>query len=216
MFLDYYACSKLDVEGAAKFVEGVANGCRQSACALVGGETAEMPGIYQSGEYDAGGAAIGAIKQGATILPDTASMTEGDVLIGMASSGVHSNGFSLVRRIVETQGISYSDACPWSSGENLGTALLTPTKIYVSRSASAPTLPSSRISSARPGCRARRKELAAFGRVQMAQERGPFGEFGACEDFQHRSWYGTCCQPGERQDDHGPTTGVWREGLRGG
>ncbi|CAI9625012.1 unnamed protein product [Alternaria burnsii] len=131
MFLDYYACSKLDVEGAAKFVEGVANGCRQSACALVGGETAEMPGIYQSGEYDAGGAAIGAIKQGATILPDTASMTEGDVLIGMASSGVHSNGFSLVRRIVETQGISYSDACPWSSGENLGTALLTPTKIYV-------------------------------------------------------------------------------------
>ncbi|KAJ5030286.1 PurM, Phosphoribosylaminoimidazole synthetase [Bipolaris maydis] len=131
MFLDYYACSKLDVEGAAKFVEGVANGCRQSACALVGGETAEMPGIYQKGEYDAGGAAIGAIKQGATILPDTASMAEGDVLLGLASSGVHSNGFSLVRRIVEAQGMSYRDTCPWSSGENLGTALLTPTKIYV-------------------------------------------------------------------------------------
>ncbi|KAE8833459.1 hypothetical protein PTNB73_05153 [Pyrenophora teres f. teres] len=131
MFLDYYACSKLDVEAAAKFVEGVANGCRQSACALVGGETAEMPGIYQKGEYDAGGAAIGAIKRGVTILPDTASMAEGDVLLGLASSGVHSNGFSLVRRIVEAQGMSYSDTCPWNSGENIGTTLLTPTKIYV-------------------------------------------------------------------------------------
>lgn len=131
MFLDYYACSKLDVEGAAKFVEGVANGCRQSGAALVGGETAEMPGIYKAGEYDAGGAAIGAIKKGTTILPDTAAMREGDVLLGMASSGVHSNGFSLVRRIVETKGLSFHDACPWSEGENIGTALLTPTRIYV-------------------------------------------------------------------------------------
>ena len=131
MFLDYYACSKLDVESAAKFIEGVANGCRQSGCALVGGETAEMPGIYQSGEYDAGGAAIGAIRQNTTILPDTAAMQEGDVLLGMASSGVHSNGFSLVRRIVETKGIAYSDPCPWNESLNLGTSLLEPTKIYV-------------------------------------------------------------------------------------
>ncbi|EAT83154.2 hypothetical protein SNOG_09889 [Parastagonospora nodorum SN15] len=131
MFLDYYACSKLDVESAAKFVEGVANGCRQSGAALVGGETAEMPGIYQRGEYDAGGAAIGAIKRGVPILPDTASMVEGDVLLGLASSGVHSNGFSLVRKIIERTGMSFHDAAPWSEGHTIGTALLTPTKIYV-------------------------------------------------------------------------------------
>ncbi|KAF2852559.1 phosphoribosylformylglycinamidine cyclo-ligase-like protein [Plenodomus tracheiphilus IPT5] len=131
MFLDYYACSKLDVEGAAKFVEGVAEGCRQSGAALVGGETAEMPGIYKEGEYDAGGAAIGAIKRGTTILPDFAAMGEGDVLLGLASSGVHSNGFSLVRRIVERQGLSFHDACPWQHGTDIGTALLTPTRIYV-------------------------------------------------------------------------------------
>ncbi|KAJ4401136.1 hypothetical protein N0V91_008158 [Didymella pomorum] len=131
MFLDYYACSRLDVATTAKFIEGVANGCRQSGAALVGGETAEMPGIYQEGEYDAGGAAIGAIRKGATILPDTASMREGDVLLGMSSSGVHSNGFSLVRKIVERSGLSFHDTAPWSPEQNIGTALLTPTKIYV-------------------------------------------------------------------------------------
>jgi homoserine kinase len=131
MFLDYYACSRLDIESAAKFVEGVANGCRQSGAALVGGETAEMPGIYKDGEYDAGGAAIGAIKRGVPILPDMASMVEGDVLLGLASSGVHSNGFSLVRKIVERSGLSFHDPAPWSEGQNIGTALLTPTKIYV-------------------------------------------------------------------------------------
>ncbi|KAI8932393.1 hypothetical protein NX059_010580 [Plenodomus lindquistii] len=131
MFLDYYACSKLDVESAAKFVEGVAEGCRQSGAALVGGETAEMPGIYKEGEYDAGGAAIGAIKRGVPILPDYAAMQEGDVLLGMASAGVHSNGFSLVRRIVEKQGLSFHDPCPWQQGADIGTALLTPTRIYV-------------------------------------------------------------------------------------
>lgn len=131
MFLDYYACSQLDVEGAAKFVEGVADGCRQSGAALVGGETAEMPGIYSKGEYDAGGAAIGAIKRGTTILPDFAAMRPGDVLLGLASSGVHSNGFSLVRRIIETQGLNFHDPCPWIDGTDIGTALLTPTRIYV-------------------------------------------------------------------------------------
>lgn len=131
MFLDYYACSKLDVQSAVKFVEGVANGCRQSGAALVGGETAEMPGIYQQGEYDAGGCAIGAIKRGATILPDTAAMAPGDVLLGLASSGVHSNGFSLVRKIIEKKGLSFHDTAPWSANETVGGSLLTPTRIYV-------------------------------------------------------------------------------------
>ncbi|ORY08058.1 phosphoribosylformylglycinamidine cyclo-ligase-like protein [Clohesyomyces aquaticus] len=131
MFLDYYACSKLDVESAAAFVRGVADGCRQSACALVGGETAEMPGLYQAGEYDAGGAAIGAIKKGTTILPDKQAMEAGDVLLGLASNGAHSNGFSLIRKIIETKGLSFHDAAPWSLEESVGTSLLAPTKIYV-------------------------------------------------------------------------------------
>lgn len=131
MFLDYYACSKLDVQSAVKFVEGVANGCRLSGAALVGGETAEMPGIYQQGEYDAGGCAIGAIKKGAVILPDTAAMAPGDVLLGLSSSGVHSNGFSLVRKIVEKTGLSFHDAAPWSKNDTVGGSLLTPTRIYV-------------------------------------------------------------------------------------
>ncbi|KAK7190312.1 hypothetical protein DPSP01_006136 [Paraphaeosphaeria sporulosa] len=131
MFLDYYACSKLDVQSAVKFVEGVANGCRLSGAALVGGETAEMPGIYQQGEYDAGGCAIGAIKKGATILPDTAAMAPGDILLGLSSSGVHSNGFSLVRKIIEKKGLSFHDTAPWSANETVGGSLLTPTRIYV-------------------------------------------------------------------------------------
>jgi homoserine kinase len=131
IFLDYYACSKLSVESAAKFVEGVANGCRLSGAALVGGETAEMPGIYQDGEYDAGGCAVGAIRRGVTILPDTVAMVEGDILLGLASSGVHSNGFSLVRKIIEKKGLSFRDAAPWSTGETIGASLLTPTRIYV-------------------------------------------------------------------------------------
>jgi homoserine kinase len=131
IFLDYYACSKLNVENTAKFVEGVANGCRLSGAALVGGETAEMPGIYSEGEYDAGGCAVGAIRRGVPILPDTAAMLEGDVLLGLSSSGVHSNGFSLVRKIIERKGLSFHDAAPWSTGETLGASLLTPTRIYV-------------------------------------------------------------------------------------
>lgn len=131
MFLDYYACSKLNVENTVKFVEGVANGCRLAGAALVGGETAEMPGIYQQGEYDAGGCAIGAIKKGATILPDLAGMAEGDVLLGLASSGVHSNGFSLVRKIIEKKELSFHDTAPWSIKETIGESLLTPTRIYV-------------------------------------------------------------------------------------
>ncbi|KAF2729929.1 phosphoribosylformylglycinamidine cycl [Polyplosphaeria fusca] len=131
MFLDYYATSKLDVKSAAAFVSGVADGCRQAGAALVGGETAEMPGLYQKGEYDAGGAAIGAIRRQDRILPHKEDMCEGDVLLGLASNGVHSNGFSLVRKIIERKGLSFHDDAPWSQGETVGASLLAPTRIYV-------------------------------------------------------------------------------------
>lgn len=131
MFLDYYSCSKLHPADAAAFVSGVAVGCKQSNCALVGGETAEMPGIYHGDDYDAAGAAIGVMKKTAR-LPRLTSMSEGDVLLGLASNGVHSNGFSLVRRIVEHAGLKYTDSCPWdSNASSVGESLLTPTRIYV-------------------------------------------------------------------------------------
>ncbi|KAI7570205.1 phosphoribosylformylglycinamidine cyclo-ligase-like protein [Hortaea werneckii] len=130
-FMDYYACSKLDVRDATRFVEGVAEGCRQAGCALVGGETAEMPGMYQGKEFDAGGAATGALKRGRKVLPDKAAMKEGDILIGLKSSGVHSNGFSLVRKIIEKVGLSFTDQAPWDKGTTVGKSLLEPTRIYV-------------------------------------------------------------------------------------
>src|SRR5688572_31137158 len=104
-FLDYYATGKLEVESAATVVEGIARACKESGCALIGGETAEMPGLYAKGDFDLAGFAVGAVERGA-ILPKTASMKEGDVLIGIASSGVHSNGYSLVRKVVEKSGLS--------------------------------------------------------------------------------------------------------------
>ena len=131
-FLDYYSTSKLDVDAAASFVEGIAQGCRSAGCALVGGETAEMPGMYSEGEFDAAGQATGAIAKGRKVLPDVAAMKEGDVLLGLASSGAHSNGFSLIRKIVEERaGLDYSDLAPWASGVSVAEALLTPTRIYV-------------------------------------------------------------------------------------
>lgn len=130
-FMDYYACSTLSVPDAVRFVEGVARGCIDAGCALVGGETAEMPGMYQGKEFDAGGAATGALKKGQKILPDTKSMKEGDVLLGLGSAGVHSNGFSLVRKIVERAGLEYTDRAPWKSSTTVGASLLTPTRIYV-------------------------------------------------------------------------------------
>jgi homoserine kinase len=130
-FLDYYACSKLEIKDAVSFIEGVAAGCRESGCALVGGETAEMPGMYQGNEFDAGGCATGALKRGRTILPDMASMVEGDILLGLASDGVHSNGFSLVRKVIERKGLSYHDKAPWAPNTTVGGSLLTPTRIYV-------------------------------------------------------------------------------------
>lgn len=130
MFLDYYACSTLTPADAASFVQGVAAGCQDANCALVGGETAEMPGIYHGKDYDAAGAAIGAMYANQR-LPKIDAMAEGDVLLGLASNGVHSNGFSLVRRIVEKAGLSYSDPAPWDSKATVGESLLTPTRIYV-------------------------------------------------------------------------------------
>jgi len=129
--LDYYACSKLDVESAADFVAGVAEGCRQAGCALIGGETAEMPGMYTGSDYDAAATAIGALRQGHKMLPDKENMAEDDVLLGLASSGPHSNGYSLIRKIIERKGLSYEDRAPWGEHKTVGESLLTPTRIYV-------------------------------------------------------------------------------------
>jgi phosphoribosylformylglycinamidine cyclo-ligase len=128
-FLDYFACGKLDPEATASIVAGIAEGCRESGCALIGGETAEMPGLYKDGDYDLAGFSVGAAERG-TLLP-TKDIGVGDAVIGMASSGVHSNGFSLVRKIVERTGLSYADKAPFSPVMTLGGALLTPTRLYV-------------------------------------------------------------------------------------
>src|SRR5689334_1054218 len=102
-FLDYYACGKLDVATAAKVMEGIAEGCKQSGCALIGGETAEMPGMYAGGEYDLAGFAVGVVEKEHII--DGSTITQGDVVIGLASNGAHSNGYSLIRKIIETKKI---------------------------------------------------------------------------------------------------------------
>ena len=130
MFVDYYGCSKLNPATGAAFVEGVAAGCKAAGCALVGGETAEMPDMYKGDDYDAAGAAIG-VMTAENRLPQTDTMAEGDVLLGLASSGVHSNGFSLVRKILAREGLSYTDQAPWDGKQDVGTSLITPTKIYV-------------------------------------------------------------------------------------
>lgn len=132
-FLDCYSCSALDVNTAASFVSGVAAGCKTANCALVGGETAEMPGLFQGSEYDGVGAAIGAVDTpaGKVILPDKKSMVEGDILLGLRSDGLHSNGFSLVRKIIERQHLAYSDSAPWDLSTTVGLSILTPTRIYV-------------------------------------------------------------------------------------
>ena len=129
-FLDYYATGKLDVESAAIVVEGIARACKDSGCALIGGETAEMPGLYAKGDFDLAGFAVGAVERHA-ILPRTARMRAGDVLIGVASSGVHSNGYSLVRKVVEKSGLALDAAAPFAPGKTLGDALLIPTRLYV-------------------------------------------------------------------------------------
>jgi phosphoribosylformylglycinamidine cyclo-ligase len=129
-FLDYYATGKLDVDKAAIVVEGIARACKDSGCALIGGETAEMPGLYGKGDFDLAGFSVGAVER-TDILPKLDTMVEGDVLIGIASSGVHSNGFSLVRKVVEKSGLGLQSPAPFADGRSLGEALLVPTRLYV-------------------------------------------------------------------------------------
>jgi phosphoribosylformylglycinamidine cyclo-ligase len=127
LFLDYFATGRLEVESAARIITGIAEGCRRTGTALVGGETAEMPGMYHGGDFDLAGFAVGAMERG-TDLPR--GVTGGDVLLGLASDGVHSNGYSLVRRIVEVAGLTWDSPSPFGDG-TLGQALLTPTRLYV-------------------------------------------------------------------------------------
>ncbi|MCM2395497.1 phosphoribosylformylglycinamidine cyclo-ligase [Rhizobium sp. S95] len=129
LFLDYFATGKLDPEQGAAIVGGIAAGCREAGCALIGGETAEMPGMYAGGDYDLAGFAVGAAERG-KLLP-AGDIAEGDVILGLSSSGVHSNGFSLVRKIVTLSGLSWDDKAPFDSDKTLGAALLEPTRIYV-------------------------------------------------------------------------------------
>jgi phosphoribosylformylglycinamidine cyclo-ligase len=127
-FLDYYATGKLDVKAAAQVIAGIADGCKQAGCALIGGETAEMPGMYHDGDYDLAGFAVGAAERRKLLPRDVKS---GDVILGLASSGPHSNGYSLVRKLVALSGVKYSAKAPFNRKVTLGDALLAPTRIYV-------------------------------------------------------------------------------------
>ena len=132
-FLDYFATGKLDTDQAATVIEGIAEGCVQSGTALIGGETAEMPGMYPVGDFDLAGFAVGAMERGQDLPAD---VQVGDVLLGLGSNGVHSNGYSLVRKLVEMSGLGWEAACPWSD-KTLGQELLTPTRLYVKQALAA-------------------------------------------------------------------------------
>lgn len=128
-FLDYFACGRLNVPQAATIIEGIAQGCAESGCALIGGETAEMPGLYQNDDFDLAGFAVGAFERGQGLSKE--SVREGDVALALSSSGLHSNGFSLVRKIVKDAALSYDTPAPFeSSAATLGDALLVPTRLY--------------------------------------------------------------------------------------
>jgi phosphoribosylformylglycinamidine cyclo-ligase len=127
-FLDYFATGKLSVHQARDVIAGIASGCSEAGCALAGGETAEMPGMYADGDYDLAGFAVGAVERG-NLLPR--GVVPGDTVLGLGSAGVHSNGYSLVRRIVEASGLYWDSAAPFQDGFTLGQALMTPTRIYV-------------------------------------------------------------------------------------
>jgi phosphoribosylformylglycinamidine cyclo-ligase len=128
-FLDYFATSRLDLATAEAVIAGIAEGCRRAGCALIGGETAEMPGMYGEGDYDLAGFAVGAVERGKALTGEAAA--SGDILLGLASSGLHSNGFSLVRRIVAEANADLQAPAPFDAGRRLGDALLEPTRIYV-------------------------------------------------------------------------------------
>jgi phosphoribosylformylglycinamidine cyclo-ligase len=128
-FLDYFATGKLDVESGRQIIAGISDGCLQAGCALVGGETAEMPGMYAKGDYDLAGFAVGAVERGRQITGS--DVKAGDVVLGLGSSGVHSNGYSLVRKVVAVTGLDYGAKAPFDPAKTLGEALLAPTKIYV-------------------------------------------------------------------------------------
>ena len=132
-FLDYFATGKLDVDQATRIIEGIAAGCAASGCALIGGETAEMPGMYHGSDFDLAGFAVGAMERG-TDMPQ--GVVAGDVLLGLASDGVHSNGYSFVRKVVELSGLGWADPSPFSPGQ-LGQALLVPTRLYVKQALAA-------------------------------------------------------------------------------
>ena len=129
LFLDYFATGKLDFDSAKEVVAGIADGCKLAGCALIGGETAEMPGMYAPGHYDLAGFAVGAVERDQVLTGD--SVAAGDIILGLKSSGFHSNGYSLVRRAVEMSSVGYDDAAPFANGTTLGQALLAPTRIYV-------------------------------------------------------------------------------------
>jgi phosphoribosylformylglycinamidine cyclo-ligase len=128
-FLDYFATGKLDVAQAREVIAGIADGCKQAGCGLIGGETAEMPGMYHGKDYDLAGFAVGAVER-KRILPSR-DVGPGDVILGLASSGPHSNGYSLIRKIVEMSGLAYDAPAPFAKGKTIGEALLVPTRIYV-------------------------------------------------------------------------------------
>lgn len=128
-FLDYFATGKLDIETATSVIKGISDGCKIANCALIGGETAEMPGMYNNSHYDLAGFAVGAVER-KKILPDT-NIKEGDTLLGLASSGIHSNGYSLVRYLINQQNLSLHDPAPFNKKVSLGETILTPTRIYV-------------------------------------------------------------------------------------